>query len=513
MDTTKKRGVFSKGLDGIERIGNKLPHPVTLFFIFAALVVLASALGSALGWSVEDGEGESINVFNLLSSEGILYMFESAVTNFTGFAPLGTVLVTMLGIGIAERSGLISAALKALVTSVPKQLLTAALVFGGIMSSMAADAGYVVLTPLGAVLFAGLGRHPLAGLAAAFAGVSAGFSANLLVTSLDPLLGELTIAAAATFDPAYAEGMNILMNYYFMIASVVMLTIAGTFVTEKIVEPRLGKYKGEIDKEEAEDMKTVTPLEKKGLWLSLISIIVTSALIALLVVPEWGPLRAGLSNDDILEAPFFQTLVPILFIFFLIPGFVYGYVTKVIRNDKDVANQMSDTMATMGMYIVLAFAAGQFVAFFNTSNLGQIFAYNAAGWLSDAGLEGMFLVLGFMFVVGVINLFIGSSSAKWAFMAPVFVPIMMDLGYAPELTQVLYRIADSTTNIISPLMPYFAIVIAFAQKYDPKVGIGTLISTMIPYSIVFSIVWTIMLIIFMYTGIDLGPGAEVFYNK
>ncbi|KIL50816.1 aminobenzoyl-glutamate transporter [Jeotgalibacillus alimentarius] len=513
MDTAKKRGFFTKGLDGIERVGNKLPHPVTLFFLFAAIVVLASALGSALGWTVQNAEGEEITVFNLLSSAGILYMFESAVTNFTGFAPLGTVLVTMLGIGLAERSGLISAALKALVTSVPKQLLTAALVFGGIMSSMAADAGYVVLTPLGAVLFAGLGRHPLAGLAAAFAGVSAGFSANLLVTSLDPLLGDLTIAAASTFDPAYAEGMNILMNYYFMIASVVLLTIAGTFVTEKIVEPRLGTYKGTYAGEEGEDMTTVRPEEKKGLWASLIAIIVTSALIALLVVPSWGPLRAGLPNDEILSAPFFQTLVPILFIFFLIPGVVYGIVTKNIKNDTDIANQMGDTMATMGMYIVLAFAAGQFVAYFNTSNLGQIFAYNAAGWLSEAGLDGMLLVLAFMFVVGVINLFIGSSSAKWAFMAPVFVPIMMKLGYAPEFTQVLYRIADSTTNIISPLMPYFAIVIAFAQKYDKKVGIGTLISTMIPYTIVFSIVWVIMLLVFMYTGIDLGPGANIFYDK
>lgn len=513
MEKTKRRGFFTKGLDGIERVGNKLPHPVTLFFIFAALVVLVSALGSALGWSVEDSEGETIRVFNLLSSDGILYMFETAVTNFTGFAPLGTVLVTMLGIGIAERSGLISAALKALVTSVPKQLLTAALVFGGIMSSMAADAGYVVLTPLGAVLFAGLGRHPLAGLAAAFAGVSAGFSANLLVTSLDPLLGELTIAAAAAFDPGYAEGMNILMNYYFMIASVFLLTIAGTFVTEKIVEPRLGVYKGNVDAADSEEMKNVTSIEKKGLWMALLSIIITSSLIALLVVPSWGPLRAGLPNDEILAAPFFQTLVPILFIFFLIPGFVYGLVTKSIRSDKDIANQMSDTMATMGMYIVLAFVAGQFIAYFNTSNLGQIFAYNAADWLSEAGLEGILLVLGFMFVVGVINLFIGSSSAKWAFMAPVFVPIMMQLGYAPEFTQVLYRIADSTTNIISPLMPYFAIVIAFAQKYDKNVGIGTLISTMIPYTIVFSLVWTLMLLVFMYTGIDLGPGSNVFYSR
>lgn len=251
METAKKRGFILRSLDGVERVGNKLPHPVTLFALFSVIILVLSAIFSTLGVSVEDpmNPGETLTVKNLLSSEGILYLFESMVTNFTGFAPLGTVLVTMLGIGLAERSGLISAALRGLVTSVPKQLLTAALVFGGVMSSMAADAGYVVLTPLGAVLFAGLGRHPLAGLAAAFAGVSGGFSANLLLTSLDPLLGGLTQDAAAIFNADYAETINYAMNYYFMIASVFMITIVGTIVTEKIVEPRLGTYKGDVKEE------------------------------------------------------------------------------------------------------------------------------------------------------------------------------------------------------------------------------------------------------------------------
>lgn len=509
METAKKRGFILRSLDGIERAGNKLPHPVTLFAIFSVLILVLSAVFSTLGVSVEDpmNPGETLTVKNLLNSEGILYLFQSMVTNFTGFAPLGTVLVTMLGIGLAERSGLISAALRGLVTSVPKQLLTAALVFGGVMSSMAADAGYVVLTPLGAVLFAGMGRHPLAGLAAAFAGVSGGFSANLLLTSLDPLLGGITQDAAAILNPAYAENINYAMNYYFMIASVFMITIVGTIITEKIVEPRLGLYKGTV----TEEVNTLSPLEKKGLWGALASIIVVSIGIALLVIPSWGPLRAG--AEDIVSAPFFQVLVPVILILFIVPGFVYGVITKAIRNDKDVANQLSETMETMGSYIVLAFVAAQFVAYFTTSNLGLVLAVNGAEFLDSTGFTGFPLILAFLLITGFINLFIGSASAKWAIMAPVFVPIMMELGYSPELTQVVYRIADSSTNIISPLMPYFAIVIAFAQKYDKKVGIGTLIATMLPYSIAFFVVWTIMLFVWMAFGIDLGPGSGIYMPK
>ncbi|MCA1022940.1 AbgT family transporter [Halobacillus litoralis] len=506
MEKQEKKGLMIRLLDGVERVGNKLPHPVTLFAVFALLVVIASWIASTAGVEVEDpASGETLQVVNLLSSEGIKYMFESMVENFVGFAPLGTVLVTMLGIGIAERSGLISAMLRGLVTSVPRSLMTASLVFGGIMSSMAADAGYVVLTPLGAVLFAGLGRHPLAGLAAAFAGVSAGFSANLLLTALDPLLGDLTIQAAATIDPEYADTILYTMNYYFMIVSVFVLTIVGTIVTDKIVEPRLGTYKGGVK----EEVNYLTAIEKKGMKGALIGFIVTTGLMALLVVPEWGPLR---NPNDFLASPFFHSLVPVILILFFVPGFIYGKVTKEIKSDKDVAGQMSDTMASMGMYIVLAFTAGQFVAYFNHTNLGKVIAVSGAEFLDNLGFTGIGLIIAFIFVAGFINLFIGSSSAKWAIMAPVFVPLMMQLGYSPELTTLAYRIADSTTNVISPLMPYFAIVIAFAQKYDKKVGIGTLISAMLPYSIAFFIIWMIMLLIWMMTGLPIGPGAGFEYN-
>lgn len=505
----KRKGFFQKFLDGIEFAGNKLPHPVTLFALLALLVLVLSAIISSFGISVEHPgqEGEMVEVKNLLNAEGIQYIFTSMVDNFIGFAPLGVVLATMLGIGIAERTGLISAMLRGFVLSVPRFLITAGLVFAGIMSSVASDAGYVVLPPLGAVIFAALGRHPLAGLAAAFAGVSGGFSANLLLSATDPMLGELTITAAAIIDPAYAEGMNIAMNYYFIIASVFVLTLAGAFVTEKIIEPRLGEYKGEF----REELTGLTAEEKKGMLWAAISFLIAAAAFAMLIVPENGALRA--EDGGIVQSPFMSSLVPIITILFFIPGLFYGIATKNIKNDKDVASHLTDTMASMGMFIVLAFTAGQFVAYFAESNMGMVIGVYGAEFLQGANLTGIPLILGFIFITGVINLFIGSASAKWAMMAPVFVPIMMQLGYSPELTQMAYRIADSSTNIISPLMTYFAIIIAFAQKYDKKMGIGTLISVMFPYSIIFLIVWSIMLIVWMMLGLDLGPGSPLHYNN
>ncbi|MGY4690564.1 AbgT family transporter [Salibacterium sp. K-3] len=509
MKDLRNKSMLQRVLDWVERIGNKLPHPVTLFAILAFLVVTASAVLAPLNIQVEDpsAEGETVSVFNLLSGSGIEYMFTNMVSNFINFAPLGVVLVTMIGIGLAERTGLISAALRGFVLSIPPKLLTAGLIFAGIMSNVATDAGYVVLPPLGAMLFAALGRHPLAGLAAAFAGVSAGFSANLLLSALDPLLGELTSQAAATIDESYAEGMNNAMNYYFMIASTVVLTIIGTIISEKIVEPRLGSYEGEVQQESAE----LTSLEKKGMVWAVLSFIVSAVLLSLLIIPPGAPLRG--EDGAIVNSPFMSELVITILILFFIPGLVYGISTKSIKNDKDVANQLSDTMASMGMFIVLAFTAGQFIAYFKEANLDTILGVAGADLLDRWDPDGILLIIGFILITGVINLFIGSSSAKWAMMAPVFVPIMMQQGYSPELTQMAYRVADSATNIITPLMTYFAIIIAFAQRYDKNIGIGSMISVMLPYSIGFFIIWSILLIAWMLLGIDLGPGSPIHYNQ
>lgn len=505
----EKVGVFQRFLNTVEKTGNKLPHPVTLFAALALLVIVLSGVISYFGVSVQHpgDPDEIIEVNNLMSAEGIKYIFTEMTNNFVGFAPLGVVLVTMLGIGVAEGTGLIGAALRGFVLSVPKRLITLGLVFAGVMSSVASDAGYVVLPPLGAVIFIALGRHPLAGIAAAFAGVSGGFSANLLLSGTDAMLGNLTIEAAKIIDPSYAATMNIAMNYYFIIVSVVVLTFVGAWVTEKIVEPRLGEYKGGAK----ENIEKLTKIEKKGLLWATISVVVMSALMALLVLPEWGPLR-GEGEMPIIRSPFMDSLVPIITILFLIPGLIYGRITKEIKSDKDVAQMMTTTMASMGMFIVLSFTAGQFVAFFTQSNMGLVLGVYGAEFLQSIKLTGIPLVLLFILIAAFINLFIGSASAKWAMMAPVFVPIMMKLGYSPELTQMAYRIADSSTNIISPLMTYFAMVIAIAQKYDKKMGIGTLVSVMFPYSIFFLIFWTLTLVVWMLLGIDLGPGSGIYYT-
>src|SRR5699024_6598937 len=329
--------------------------------------------------------GEMVEVKNLFSGEGINYILSNMTDNFIGFAPLGVVLLTMLGIGVAERSGLISAVLRGFVLSVPKRLITLGLVFAGVMSSVASDAGYVVLPPLGAVIFAALGRHPLAGLAAAFAGVSAGFSANLFLSGTDAMLGEMTIDAAAIIDPAYAEGMNIAMNWWFIGASVFLLTFVGAWVTEKIVEPRLGEYKGDY-REKIEKLKSV---ENKGILWAVIAMAITAILAVFLVFPEGAPMRGDEGNQPITNSPFMSSLVPIIAILFLVPGYVYGKVTKVIKNDKDVAAKMSDTMSYMGMFIVLDFTAVQYVAFFNESNLGMVLGVYGANFLESVNLTGI----------------------------------------------------------------------------------------------------------------------------
>lgn len=496
-----RRGRLARILDGIERAGNRLPDPLTLFVIAAAVVVAASAVATVAGvTATHPGTGEVVRPVNLLSRAGLRRMLVEMVPNFTAFPPLGTVLVVMLGIGVAERSGLVTAALRRLVTAVPAPLLPAALVFAGVMSSLAADAGYVVLTPLGAVLFAGVGRHPLAGLAAAFAGVSGGFSANLLVTALDPLLAGITQPAARLVDAAYVVDPT--ANYYFMVVSTVLLTAVGTVVTTRVVEPRLGRWTGTIGAEEA----APAPVERRGLAVAALAASGVVALVALLAV-------AGVLRDEAGGwQPFFGALVPLLMLFFLVPGFAYGRAVGTIRSDRDVATMTSETMATMGSYVVLAFVAAQLVAYFAWSNLGLIVAVHGAGALKALGIGGLPLLVGFVLVSATVNLLIGSASAKWAIMAPVFVPMLMLMGYAPETAQVAYRVGDSVTNVVTPLLPYFPIVISFARRYDQGAGMGTLVAAMLPYSVAFLAAWLVLLVAWVALGIPLGPGAPIAWS-
>jgi len=499
-------GWFDKILAGLEKTGNALPHPATIFALFALSAILISALADVLGWTaVHPGTKEIISPVNLLSKDGLHRILREMVSNYVNFAPLGIVLVAMLGIGIAEASGLIGAVIRLLVISAPKHLLTAILVFSGVMSNIGSDVGYVLLIPLAGVIFIAVGRHPIAGMAAAFAGVSGGFSANLLLGTIDPLLAGLSEEAAHIVDASYI--VNPTANYYFMFVSTFFITFAGAWVTEKIVEPRLGPYK---NKEESQTIEKLGPQEKRGLWLSLITASIILVVILIGIIPTDGFLRA--EGGDILTSPLIKGIVALLFLVAGSMGLAYGFGSGTFKSDSDVVRGMGDSMKTMGLYLVLVFFAAQFVSYFKWSHLGEIIAIKGASFLSATGLGTIPLMILFILLAALLNMLMGSASAKWALIAPIFIPMFMFLGYSPELTQVVYRIGDSITNIISPMMSFFALIIAFIQKYDRNAGIGTVIATMIPYSIVFFIMWTILLVTWILLGLPLGPGAGLYYQ-
>lgn len=506
--STKKR--FSV-LDFIERTGNALPHPATIFLILCIGIIVLSHVLSKAGLSVtytgmDRANGNEIKemtvaVQSLLTPDGIRYIFSSLITNFTSFAALGTVLVAMLGVGVAEGTGFIGTALRKIVLNTPKSLVTMVVVFAGVMSSIASDAGYVVLVPLGAVIFLSFGRHPIAGIAAAFAGVSGGFSANFFPGPVDALLAGMTTEGAKMIDAT--ANVSITSNWFFIIASTFLITIIGTIITEKVVEPRLGKYKGELKADDQDVMKPLGDKEKRGLKFAGIFFLAGVILIGALLLPQGSPLRNP-ETGAILTSPFMDTIVVTIALLFLLAGVGYGIGFGTIKSDKDIVAQMSKTMSTMGSYIVLVFFAAQFVAYFNKSNLGTVIAVKGADALKAMGITGIPLLIGFVIVTAFINLFMGSASAKWAIMAPIFVPMLMGMSISPEVTQMAYRIGDSTTNIISPLMTYFALIVSFSEKYDKESGVGTMISTMVPYSIAFLIGWTLLLVIWMLVGVPFG---------
>lgn len=497
-----RAGAIARFLSVVERVGNALPHPATLFALLAAAVVLASALASWAGLAaVHPSTGERVVPVSLLSVPGLHRMLTGMVTNFTGFAPLGTVLVALLGIGVAEASGLVGAALRLVVLSAPRRLLTFVVVFAGVLSNTASEVGYVLLVPLAAVVFQAVGRHPIAGLAAAFAGVSGGYSANLLLGTLDPLLAGLTEEAARIVQPGYV--VNPACNYYFMAASTFLISAAGTWTTERFVEPRLGVYQATGP---AERIEPLAPAERRGLAWAAATAAALTGLVAWGLVPEGGFLRDP-ATGSVLRSPFMSGIVALVFVFAALAGVAYGLGARTFRSDADVVKGMSKSMETLGTYLVLVFFAAQFVAYFNWTNLGLILAVNGARALQTAGLGPIPLMVLFVLLSATINLAMGSASAKWAVMAPVFVPMFMLLGISPELTQAGYRVGDSVTNIVSPMMSYFALIIAFVQRYDRGAGIGTVVATMLPYTVVFLVAWTALLVLWMLLGLPVGPGA------
>lgn len=494
-------------MKSIERVGNALPHPAALFGIFALITLLFSSIGHWLDWSgINPASGESIHVVNLISKEGLHKILLGMVDNYTGFAPLGIVMVALLGIGIAESSGLIRAAINALLLKAPPNSITFMVVLTGILSNVASDLGYILIIPLSGVIFHSLGRHPIAGMSAAFAGVSGGFSANLFIGTIDPLLAGLSTEAARIIDPDYYVMPT--ANYYFMVVSTFVISIAGTWVTKVFVEPQLGKYTGNVEKEE---IKSLTKQETKGLKWAGFTFLLFMALMAWGLIPDHGFLRGA--DNMILHSPVFKGFIAVLFIVAGSCGVIYGYIAGTFKKHEDVISGMNTSFKSLISFLVLVFFAAQFVAWFKWSNLGIFIAVKGAEWLQSANLGLIPLVILFTLLSGFINMFMGSASAKWAIMGPVFIPMFMLLGYSPELSQVVFRIGDSVTNIISPMMSFFALIIVYYQKYDAKAGIGTIMATMLPYTITFYIFWTLLLIVWILLEIPLGPEAGLFYSK
>lgn len=507
MTTNAKTSFLARVLNIVEKGGNALPNPATLFALFAISVLIFSLLGQWLSWqAVHPATGEIIKVQNLLSNEGFRRIVLEMVENYTGFAPLGIVMVALLGIGIAESSGLVGAVIRLLVLKSPKKWLTFVLVFSGVLSNVASDLGYVLLIPMAGIIFHSVGRHPVAGMAAAFAGVSGGFSANLFIGTIDPLLAGLSTEAARILDPEYYVLPT--ANYYFMAASTLLISVLGTWVTERVVEPRLGKYDGDVPQE---TMEKLTLRERKALRWVMVTAAAWMLLFAIGLLPDQGFLRG--TDNTILHSPLIKGFIAFLFFMAASLGIVYGVITGRFKSDTDVVKGMNDSFKTLASFLVLVFFAAQFVAYFKWSNLGLVIAVQGASFLQQAELGVVPLIILFVLLSGFINMFMGSASAKWAIMGPVFIPMFMLLGYSPELSQAIFRVGDSVTNIISPMMSFFALIIIYFEKYQKNSGLGTLISTMLPYTIVFTIFWTGLLIAWVLLDLPLGPEAPTLYLK
>ncbi|WP_300410450.1 AbgT family transporter [uncultured Alcanivorax sp.] len=485
-------------LGRLETLGNKLPHPTLLFVWLCLLLLPLTAVLGAMGLStVHPLSDETVTVRSLVDSDGIRYLFTSLVGNFTGFAPLGIVLVAMLGLGVAEQSGLLSVSLASLVRRASGRTLVITVAFAGVLSSLTVDAGYVVLIPLAGLVFQLAGRSPIAGIATAFAAVSGGFSANLLVGPVDATLAGLSTEAARIVDPS--RTVDATGNYWFIIVSTFLVTALVTLVTQRITEPRLANQpRGEASAPE------VPSSHPHALKWTLATLVLLLGGITLLVLPADAPLRHQ-DTGDILGSPFIHGLVVIVAVIAGVCGAVYGRMSGQFRNAGDIISAMETTMASMAGYLVLMFFAAQFVAWFNYSQLGLLLAIEGAAWLGSLTLPKVVLLLFFVLLAALINLLIGSASAKWSILAPIFVPMLMLLGISPEATQAAYRVGDSSTNIITPLMPYFVLVLGFARRYQPDTGIGTLIALMLPYSLTLLLGWSVLLGVWIGFGWPLGP--------
>ena len=508
---TVKVSRVQRALAAVERIGNKLPDPAVLFIALLFIVWLLSWALSGISFDLIDPRnGEQLIVSNQLSGAAMTAFLSAMVTNFSHFHPVGVVLVAMLGIGVAEHTGFISAGLRAMMAVTAKWLVTPMVILVGIVSHTAVDAGYVLVIPLGGIIFYAAGRHPLAGIAAAFAGVSGGFSANFVPSALDPMLQGISQAGAQILDPSVV--LNPLNNYFFTTASSLLIVGLGWVLTDKVVEPRLMANELDGDLEDMPTMEPLTDSERKGLRAALLSMLIG---IILLIVTAWPETSAWRSPDGALtsgRAPLMQSIVSLIFLLFVTPGIVYGYAAGTIKSSRNIIEGMTKAMTGMGYYLVIMFFIAQFIYSFGQSNLGVLMALQGAAALKAMAMPAAITIAGIVFLTGFINLFVGSASAKWALLAPIFVPMLMTLGISPDLAQAAYRVGDSSTNIITPLMPYFPLVVVFCQRYVKTTGIGTVTAMMLPYSVTFIVIWTIFLIIYWALGFPLGLQSSYTYG-
>lgn len=500
----------TRALDKVERVGNKLPDPAIIFLVCLFIVWGLSALLSNFTFSaIDPRSGEAVVVNNLLTGDAMADFLSRMVKTFTGFAPLGVVLVAMLGVGVAEHSGFISAGLKRMLDSTPKTLLTPMVVLVAIVSHTATDAGYVLVIPLAGVIFYAMGRHPIAGIAAAFAGVSGGFCANFIPSAIDPMLQSFTQSAAQIIDPDIQ--VNPLNNWFFNSASTLLIVSISWYLTDKVIEPRL---KGvEVDGDPADIPRFDELNEKQSKALRVSSWVMLAGIVALvlILIPETSPMRAPDGQLASFSAPVMQSIVPLIFLLFLLPGVVYGFMSGTYKNTKDMIDSMTKAMQGMSYYIVMAFFCALFIDAFVKSNLGALLAIEGAQMLKALALPSMVTIVGIIFLTAFVNLFMGSSSAKWALLGPILVPMLMQLNISPDLTQAAYRMGDSSSNIITPLMPYFPLVVVYCQRYVKSTGIGTLLSMMLPYSITILLLWTVFLLVYWGLGIPLGLQASYVY--
>lgn len=509
----KQKGFFDKAMDFIEKIGNAMPDPVSLFIILAIVVVVLSAILGSMGYSaVHPGTGKTIQVVNLLTKDGLRDMYSKAVANYSGFAPLGMVLVCIIGAAVAEKSGFLVTMMKHVMGDDKSWMVTFAIIFVAINANLAGDAGFIVMPPLAAVIYMGMGRSPVLGMIVAYAGVAGGFSANIMLGMTDALAYGFTESAARMIDPNYQATMAI--NWYFLIASCFVLSIFGTLLTEKFMVKRFAVTREELAKYNFDESESkVTDEQKRGLkWAAIGFIIFVIALVAACIGDD--PLLADPKTHSVMTngSPFMNGIILTVTVALFVVGACYGFGCGRYKNDRDLFADITQGFKDMASYIFMCFFIAQFTSYFAWSNLGIVMAIKGAEALQAMQFTGAPLLIGLIFVSCIVNILIGSASAKWAILAPIFVPMLMLMGFDPAVTQVAYRIGDSITNPLSPLFPYCPVILGFVRRYAPEMGLGSVIANMVPFSVTYAVIWIIQLLVWIFLDIPLGPGGGIFLN-